>query len=317
MSLLTHSQTYKPFSFAWAVTLAETSESMHWHEREIDLTEDIRQWNDGTLTKEEKNLVVEIMKTFTQSDCEVATGYIDYFLPTFKNNEIRQMLLSFAAREGIHQRAYALFTDTIGLPDESYRAFLEYEDLSAKLDAMTDMDCTSFRGTAKALARTVISEGISLFGAFVMLLNFQRHGKLIGLSKINEWSIKDESLHVEGMIKLFQEFVTEHPRVVTDDLKAEIYEMVRAAIKLEDKFVDLAFAMGDVQGLTKDEVKQYLRYIADRRLIQLGLKGNYKVKENPLPWLDWIISADNVTNFFEQRVADYSASGMTGSWGWE
>ena len=125
-----------------------------------------------------------------------------------------------------------------------------------------------------------------------------------------------ESLHVEGMVKLFHQFLIEHPRVVTDELKADIYQMFRDAVKLEDKFVDLAFEMGDVEGLTKEEVKQYIRYIADRRLIQLGLKGNFGIKENPLPWLDWIISADNVTNFFEQRVADYSAAGLTGSWGW-
>lgn len=118
------------------------------------------------------------------------------------------------------------------------------------------------------------------------------------------------------MVKLFHQFLLEHPRVITDELKADIYQMFRDAVKLEDKFVDLAVEMGDVEGITKSEVKQYIRYIADRRLIQLGLKGNYGVKDNPLPWLDWIISADNVTNFFEQRVADYSAAGLVGSWGW-
>jgi glutaredoxin 3 len=316
MSLLERNKTYKPFTYAWAVQLAETSEKMHWVEQEIDLTEDMRQWNDGTITPEEKSLVIEIMKTFTQSDAEVASGYIDHFLPTFKNNEIRQMLLSIAAREGIHQRSYALFTDTIGLPDDSFRAFLDYEDLAEKIESMTDMDMKSHRGIARSIARTVLSEGVSLFGAFVMLLNFQRKGKLMGLSKINEWSIKDESLHVEGMIKLFHTFLDEHPRVVTDELKADIYQMFRDAVKLEDTFVDLAYQMGDVEGLSKAEVKEYIRYIADRRLIQLGLKGNYGIKENPLPWLDWVISADNVTNFFEQRVADYSAGGMTGEWGW-
>jgi glutaredoxin 3 len=316
MGLLDRNQTYKPFHYPEFVQLAETSEKMHWVEQEIDLTEDMRQWNDGTITPEEKSLVIEIMKTFTQSDAEVASGYIDHFLPTFKNNEIRQMLLSIAAREGIHQRSYALFTDTIGLPDDSFRAFLEYEDLAEKIESMTDMDMKSHRGIARSIARTVLSEGVSLFGAFVMLLNFQRKGKLMGLSKINEWSIKDESLHVEGMIKLFHTFLDEHPRVVTDELKADIYQMFRDAVKLEDTFVDLAYQMGDVEGLSKAEVKEYIRYIADRRLIQLGLKGNYGIKENPLPWLDWVISADNVTNFFEQRVADYSAGGMTGEWGW-
>ena len=317
MSVVERSPTYKPFKYPWAVQIAEVSEKMNWIEQEADLTDDVRQMNDGTILPEEKNLVLEIMKTFTQSDAEVATGYIEYFLPTFKNNEIRQMLLSIASREGIHQRAYALFSDTIGLPDDSYRAFLEYEVLSEKIEKMTEMDMSTNKGITKSIARTVISEGVSLFGAFVMLLNFQRHGKLTGLSKINEWSIKDESLHVEGMIQLFHTFVTENPEVVTDELKREIYQMFRDAIELEDRFVDLAFAMGPVHGLTKEEVKQYIRYIADRRLIQLGLKGNYDIKDNPLPWLDWIISGDNMTNFFEQRVSDYSAAGLTGSWGWE
>ena len=189
MGLLDRNQTYKPFSYPEFVQIAETSEKMHWIEQEVDLTEDMRQWNDGTVTKEEKNLVIEIMKTFTQGDAEVASGYIDHFLPAFKNNEVRQMLLSIAAREGIHQRAYALFTDTIGLPDDSFRAFLEYEALTDKIESMTDMNIHSHKGIARSIARTVLSEGVSLFGAFVMLLNFQRHGKLMGLSKINEWSI--------------------------------------------------------------------------------------------------------------------------------
>lgn len=189
MGLLDRSETYKPFRYPEFVQIAEISEKLHWVEQEVDLTEDIRQWNDGTVKPEEKSLVIEIMKTFTQGDAEVATGYIDNFLPTFKNNEARQMLLSIAAREGIHQRAYALFTDTIGLPDDSFRAFLEYESLTEKIESMTDMNMNSHKGIARSIARTVLSEGVSLFGAFVMLLNFQRQGKLMGLSKINEWSI--------------------------------------------------------------------------------------------------------------------------------
>lgn len=315
--LLTPNETYKPFFFPEFVEIARVHEKMHWIEDEIDLSDDVRQWKDGTLSEAEKHLVVEIMKTFTQSDAQVAEGYADYFIPTFKNNEARQMLLSFAAREAIHQRAYALFVDTIGLPDDTYRVFREYEVLAERMDKMVEMDMHSHSGIAKALARTIISEGIALFGAFVMLLNFQRFGKLPGLSKINEWSIRDESVHVEGMIKLFHAFVEEHPRIVNDALKRDIYQMFRDAVDLEDKFIDLAFGGFTVEGLDADVTKEYIRYIADRRLNQLGLKDNYGVKENPLPWLDWVISGDNLTNFFEQRVSDYSAAGMTGDWGWE
>ena len=94
--------------------------------------------------------------------------------------------------------------------------------------------------------------------------------------------------------------------------------MVRDAVDLEDKVIDLAYEMGDLEGLSKEEVKQYIRYIADRRLIQLGLKGNYKVKENPLPWVDWVIAGDSHKNFFEGVVTDYNAAGMEGDdWGWQ
>jgi ribonucleoside-diphosphate reductase beta chain len=92
--------------------------------------------------------------------------------------------------------------------------------------------------------------------------------------------------------------------------------MFRDAVALEDKVIELAFELGGVEGITEDEVKQYIRYIADRRLIQLGLKGNWKVKENPLPWLDWVLNGDSFKNFFEGTVTDYNADGMAGEWGW-
>jgi ribonucleoside-diphosphate reductase beta chain len=105
---------------------------------------------------------------------------------------------------------------------------------------------------------------------------------------------------------------------VTDEFKSDIYQMVRDAVSLEDKVIELAYEMGDLEGLSQEEVKQYIRYIADRRLIQLGLKGNYKVKENPLPWVDWVVSGDSHKNFFEGVVTDYNAAGMEGDdWGWQ
>ncbi len=298
---------------------AVVSEQMHWHELEADLQEDLRQWRDGTITDAEKSLITEIMKTFTQSDVEVAKGYSDFFLPTFQNLSVTHMLISFLARECIHQRAYAMFVDTVGLPMDSFSVFQEYGELVERLEEMTNMDVSTTPGIARAVARTVVSEGVCLFGAFAILLNFQRYGKLRGLCTINEWSIKDENLHVEGMVQLFQKFVEENPDAVTDRLKADIYQMFRDAVELEDKFIDLAFknCYDGIEGLEASEVKAYIRYLADRRLIQLGLKGNYNVRDNPLPWISNIIGGANHTNFFEQRVTDYAAGGLTGEWGWE
>jgi len=317
MSLLEESKTYKPFKYPWAMEITEDHEKIHWITAELKLQEDVDQWKQGKITPEEKNHITQIFRLFTQSDVQVASNYCDLFIPKFKNNEVRNMLLSFANREGTHQRAYALLNDTLGFPDSEYSAFLEYDEMVSKIEFMQDNDVSTLHGLGKALAQTCINEGMSLFSAFVMLLNYQRKGKMKGMCEVVEWSIRDETKHVEAMTKLFREFISEHPRIVNDDFKKEIYSMVRTAVSLEDKVVDLSYKMGSVEGLTAEEVKQYIRYIADRRLIQLGLKPNYKVKENPIPWLEYIISGDSFKNFFEGTVTDYNAAGMSGEWGWD
>ena len=317
MGLLDYSTAYKPFTQAWAFEICEEHEKHNWGTWQINLQEDVDQWKQGRITKSEKNHITQILRLFTQSDVQVATNYSDLFIPKFKNNEIRMMLLSFGAREVTHQRAYALLNDTLGFPDSEYTAFLDYQQMVDKVEFMQDNDVSTLQGTAKALAQTCINEGMSLFSAFAMLLNYQRRGKMKGMCEVVEWSIKDESIHVEGMSRLFRSFCNEHPRVVNDDFKKEIYEMVRVAVSLEDKIIDLTYEMGDVEGLDKEEVKQYIRHLADRRLIQLGLKPNFGVKENPLKWVEYIIAGDSFKNFFEGVVTDYSADGLTGDWGWE
>jgi ribonucleoside-diphosphate reductase beta chain len=316
MSLLNNSEVYKPFLYPWAMEYAEDHEKIHWGTWEVKLQDDVNQWKSGDISDSEKNHVTQILRLFTQSDVQVAHNYCDLFIPKFKNNEVRNMLLSFANREGTHQRAYALLNDTLGFPDSEYSAFLDYEVMVDKIEFMRDNDVSTLHGLAKSMAQTCINEGMCLFSAFVMLLNYQRFGKMKGMCEVVEWSIRDETTHVEGMTKLFREFCLEHPKVVNDNFKKDIYSMMRTAVDLEDKVIDLAYEMGDIEGLTAAEVKLYIRYIADRRLIQLGLKPNFKVKNNPLPWLDWIISGDSFKNFFEGTVTDYSAEGMTGEWGW-
>ena len=315
MSLLESNVTYKPFKYPWAVDYAVTHEKIHWGEWEAKLQDDVSQWK-NKLSTQEISHITQILRLFTQSDVAVGTNYLEHYIPKFKNNEIRAMLTSFANREFIHQRSYALLNDTLGLPEDEFATFLEYEQMKDKLEFMTNIDTNSHAGLAKAVARSAINEGMSLFSAFVMLINYSRFGKMRGMSEIVQWSIRDESLHAEGMTKLFREFCKEHPRIVNDDFKQDIYGMVREAVSLEDKVIDLAYANGAVEGLTAQEVKDYIRYIADRRLIQLGLKGNYGVSENPLPWLEPLIATTSHDNFFETVVTEYNADGLEGDWGW-
>jgi len=316
MSLFKQSRTYKPFVYPWAVELAKKHEEIHWVEDEAELSEDVQDWR-TKLTADEKEFITQVLRLFTQSDVQVGENYHEFLIPKFKNNEVRNMLSSFAARETVHQRAYALLNDTLGLPDEEYHKFLEYKAMADKIDFMSEGKVQSQSDLALTLAQSVFNEGMSLFASFVMLLNFQRFGKMKGMGTIVEWSIRDETIHVQGNAKLFRTLCEEHPRIVNDELKSKIYEMAKRAVELEDKFIALAFNGSDVQGLTRDEVKLYVRHIADRRLLQLGLKPKFKVKDNPLPWLDWVLNGASHDNFFEKRVTEYSVVGMEGDWGWE
>lgn len=307
------SPTYKPFHYPWAMELTTAHEDDHWTEQELDLGDDVKDWKNN-LTPEEKNLVSQILRLFTQSDVQVGQNYADFFVPVFKNNEIRNWLYSVMAREGTHQRAYAMINETLNLPDSEFSAFLEYSEMADKAEFMGANDVDTDEGIALALAKTVFSEGVSLFGAFAMLLNFQRDGKMKGMCEAVRWSIIDESTHVQGAAQLFRTFCEEHPHVVTDELKRNIYAMAREVEQLEDKYLDLAFELGDVKGLSKADMKTYVKYLLDRRLLQLGLKENFGVEKNPLKWFDEIMGSSSHVNFFEGRVTDYQVVGMTGEW---
>jgi len=114
------------------------------------------------------------------------------------------------------------------------------------------------------------------------------------------------------MIQLFREFIKENKEIWTDDFKAELYQICRDMVELEDNFIDLSFEMGNIEGLTKEDTKLFVRHIADRRLLQLGLKANYKVKDNPLPWFDDMIGGVEHANFFEARPTSYAKGGISG-----
>lgn len=316
MSLLKYSPTYKPFHYPQFVNFAVKQEKIHWIEEEIELGDDMIQWADGSVTELEKTYTLQIMRLFTQTDAQVGQNYCDLFIPVFKNNEVRQMLLSFASREGIHQRAYALFTDTLGMPERIYSEFLSHDAMAGKIELMQSNDVSTKEGIGLALAQTVCNEGMSLFSSFAMLLNFQRHGKMKGLCKITEWSLRDETQHVEGMAELFKVYCRENPEILTDAFKLRVYQMYRDAVTLEDAFIMDVFKLGSPNDMTAEGMMQYIRFVGNRRLNQIGFKDNWTGVENPYDWLDWIL-AEGQTNFFEAKVTEYSVGGLTGeNWGY-
>ena len=315
MSLLDTRDYYKPFDHPWMFDYYSQQNQMHWFPEDVPLHNDVKDWQ--TMTDEEKNLLTQIFRLFTQSDVDVGAGYVDRYMRIFKKPEARMMMSSFANMESIHQHAYSLLLDTVGMPEVEYKAFSEYEAMADKHEYINAVKVT--KGDKKSIAKALaiysgFTEGLQLFSSFIILLNFPRFGKMKGMGQIITYSIRDESMHVEAMTKLFREFMQENIDLWTDDFKAEIYQACREMVDLEDRFLDLVFEQGDIPGLTKQEMQQYIRYIADRRLLQLGLKTNYNVKENPLNWLDDVLGVEH-QNFFEGRATTYMKAGLRGDVG--
>ena len=308
---------FKPFNYPWAYDAWLKHEQSHWLHTEVPMIEDMQDWK-KKLTKSEKHFLTQIFRFFTQGDIDVAGGYVNNYLPYFKQPEIRMMLLGFAAREALHVAAYSHLIETLGLPETTYNEFMEYAEMKEKHDYV--MELSSKNGNAASTATHIavfsaFTEGMQLFSSFIMLLNFPRHGKMKGMGQIVTWSIVDETQHTESMIKLFKTYIEENREIWNDELKSKIYTIAERMVELEDKFIDLAFSTGAMEDLSSEDVKKYIRYIADRRLISMGLKGIFKVKRNPLPWVEEMINAPTHTNFFENRATDYAKGALSGNWG--
>jgi ribonucleoside-diphosphate reductase beta chain len=311
--LLLPSTSYKPFRYPWAYDFWQKQQQVHWMPEEVPLGEDLKDWS-VTLNEVEKNLLTQIFRFFTQSDIEVGANYMENYMPLFKPVEVRMMLASFSNMETIHIAAYALLLETIGMPDSEFSAFMEYEEMSAKHDYLGQFGVETEKDILTSMAVFGgFTEGLQLFASFAMLMNFPRLNKMKGMGQIVTWSIRDESLHCEGMIKLFHTFAAE-TGALTKDVADNIIDCCKTVVKLEDKFIELAFDMGPVEGMTSEDIKQYIRYIADWRLGQLGLPKIYGIEEHPLPWLTEITNGVEHANFFEARSTEYAKGATLGSW---
>lgn len=314
MSLLDAPPIYKPFAYPWAYEAWHKQQKIHWLPEEVPLADDVKDWK-YNLTPAEKHLLTQIFRFFTQADIEVNNCYMRHYGRIFKPTEIQMMLSAFSNMETIHIAAYSHLLDTVGMPEIEYQAFMKYKEMKDKYDYMQKFNTDTKEDIALTLAAFgAFTEGLQLFASFAILLNFPRFNKMKGMGQIVTWSVRDETLHCESIIHLFRVFIKENPEVWTEELRSKLYKTCATIVHFEDAFIDLAFEVGNIEGLTAREVKQYIRYIADRRLLQLGLKEIYLVDSNPLPWLDEILNGVEHANFFEARVTEYAKSATTGSW---
>jgi len=458
--------TFKPFAYPFAYDAWLEHERAHWLHTEVPMNEDVIDYKQK-MSKSEQLFLTKILRFFVQGDIDIGGAYLDYYIPLFKNPEIRMMMSGICGREALHVAAYAHLIETLGLPESTYNEFLDYGEMVEKHEYLNKV---KKMGVPERIAViSAFGEGMQLFSSFVMLLNFARNGKLKGVGQIISWSIADEccehntlvfvkdfgwkkvedvtlddyimqydmetqessfqkiqkiqkvlrdetyifegenfhqhvspnhrmifkkdgvvseekaqyladlngiefindykpvkfientkdfdnlqpisnvtvtkvkhdepqelyclavpgkafwiksndkvsvtgnTMHCDFMIKVFREYLIENSDEWTDETKSNIYNIAKEMVDLEDKFLDLAFDMVEVDRLEKKDVKQYIRYIADRRLLAMGMKPIFKVKDNPLPWVEAMLGASH-TNFFEQKVTDYAKGALTGSW---
>lgn len=311
--MLTHRRFYRPFEYPHYFEYFKKQNQAHWLPTEVPMESDISDYR-FRLAPQESNLIIQILRFFTQGDIEVNNNYNTNLVPIFPKPEIKMMLSAFAAMETVHVWAYSYLNDSLGLPEKEYSAFLDYESMRGKYDYIQNFHVRSMEELAINMAVFGgFMEGVSLFSSFAILMNFPRMGKMKGVGQIVTWSIRDETLHSRGVCHLFRDFISENRHLWTESLRDTLYQACGDMVKLEDAFIDTCFSMGAVPGLTAEEVKQYIRFTADKKLNDLGLDKMYNVV-NPLGWLDVMVNAKEHTNFFENRATEYAKGAVLDDW---
>lgn len=323
MSIFKENIAYRPFVYPWAVEATKKHAiDMFWDVHQVEMSDDLRQWmsKDGLKTKTvshetNKYITRKILCLFTEMDRTVAGGYVK-LLQYVKNNEIRNMWLTFGARETVHQRAYALAAETFGFTDSDWSEFAQYAEMRNKLDLMAeDLTKPEYRDELNAmitLAQVLCGEGVGLFAAFSVLLNYKRQGLFMGFNDVNQWSLVDEQEHVINNIRVLKEGRKDLTEVENAILDEAILKILKAYREAEHVFLDLVYDMGDQEDMTKDNAKEYIMYLEEFRLFQMGLLSAAEVRKNPLVWMEWLVAGGKHDNFFEKRVTDYSHSKLIG-----
>jgi ribonucleoside-diphosphate reductase beta chain len=305
---------YKPFEYQTAFDFYKDQHRAHWLADEVPLASDLNDWK-LKLNDSEKNLIGNILKSFAQTEVHVNDYWSTKVSIWFPKPEIQAMARVFADFESIHAEAYARLNEELGLDD--FKAFLEDETSKAKIERLIETPGTTLEEQALSLAIfSAFTEGVNLFSSFAVLMSFQLRNLMKGTGQIVEWSVRDESLHSKAGCWLFRTLLEERPDLNTDDLRDKIVEACELSVKLEFDFIDKAFEMGDIEGLTKEQLKNFIKARANEKMIELGYKPIYNdIDPNLLKQIEWfghLTSGKTHQDFFAGRVTSYSKS--TADW---
>ena len=305
---------YKPFEYQQAFDFYKNQHRSHWLADEVPLASDLNDWK-LNLTESEKNLIGNILKSFAQTEVHVNDYWSGKISQWFPKPEIVAMAGSFGAFEAIHAEAYARLNDELGLDD--FQAFMEDEASRNKIERLLETPSETLEEKALALAIfSAFTEGVNLFSSFAILMSFQLRNLLKGTGQVVEWSVRDESLHSQAGCWLFRTLIQENPELDTAEMRSNVTEACHLSVKLEFGFIDKAFEMGDIEGLTKDQLKNFIKARANDKMVELGYNPVYNdIDPSLLKQMEWfghLTSGKTHQDFFANRVTDYSKS--TADW---
>jgi ribonucleoside-diphosphate reductase beta chain len=305
---------YKPFEYQQAFEFYKNQHRAHWLADEVPLASDLNDWR-LNLNESEKNLIGNILKSFAQTEVHVNDYWSGKISQWFPKPEIVAMAGSFGAFEAIHAEAYARLNDELGLDD--FQAFMEDEASRNKIERLLETPSETLQEKALALAIfSAFTEGVNLFSSFAILMSFQLRNLLKGTGQIVEWSVRDESLHSQAGCWLFRTLMQENPELDTVEMRNSVTEACNLSVKLEFDFIDKAFEMGEIEGLNKDQLKNFIKARANDKMRELGYNPVYNDIDPALlkqmEWFGHLTSGKTHQDFFANRVTDYSKS--TGDW---
>jgi ribonucleoside-diphosphate reductase beta chain len=305
---------YKPFEYQTAFEFYKDQHRAHWLADEVPLSSDLNDWK-LKLSESEKSLIGNILKSFAQTETYVNDYWATKVAVWFPKHEIKAMACAFADFESIHAEAYARLNEELGLDD--FEAFMEDEEAKAKIDRLVELPGDTLRQKALSLAIfSAFTEGVNLFSSFAVLMSFQLRNLMKGTGQIVEWSVRDESLHSKAGCWLFRTLMQENPELDNPMMTIDIYEACEISVGLEFDFIDKAFEMGEIEGLNKAQLKNFIKERANQKLIELGYNPLYNdIDPNLLKQMEWfghLTSGKTHQDFFAGRVTDYSKS--TADW---
>ena len=317
---------YKPFEYPDYYTEGWLKQAQaFWLHTEIPMQGDVKDWNEH-LTKEEKNLVGNILLGFAQTECAVSDYWTTMVTNWFPKHEIKQMAMMFGSQETIHATAYSYLNETLGLDD--FSAFLHEPAIAEKFELLTatsndwkntdlEVNAEARKEVGRSLAIfSAFSEGVSLYSSFAVLYSFQMRNLLKGIGQQMKWSIRDESLHSKMGCQLFRDMCSEFT-TLKDDSKQSIEEAARLIVELESKFIDKMFEMGELENLSSSDLKEFIKARTNIKLVELGYESIFEYDKDAVERLDWFYQLSGGvthTDFFAVRPTDYSKAGEGENW---